>query len=342
MMQIEGFDSRSWHRLITLFAPGLASRGPFEFELRARQPGGLLLLVWEGDRVVRALHTHRGPCAIDRWDGRDAMASLAEAHDARFVLAVEQGAVAVLLDRWGARVDPDEPARDAWLLGLDALRELMDEGRLSFWPRLIPGGFPRPTAAVLDRVSELVLPAGRCGYVLLFSPERTLDTGFIVARDAAGGVSLLGPERILRTAGPLSGDAVRDGAALRSSIERTFGPAHFGLHAPTRTLEELLRSEQPGAWSRALNDGALRFDPAPPWVVAALGADVARSALSSARVALGALFERVAPALEAAARRTAGRTTVSGLLGFDLGAALGSILRRSSPSTPSDRQDEPD
>ncbi len=342
MIRVEGFDSKSWHRLVTLIAPGLASRPPFELGLRARQPGGLLLVVWQGARVVSALHTHRGACSIEDWSGPDAMPALAERFDARFVLAIEQSALSVLLDRWGARVDPDEPSRDAWLLGLDAVRELVDEGRLALWPRLVPGGVPRPTAAVLDALAELALPAGRSGYALLFSDDGSLDTGFVSVRSASSGLTLLGPERIVRAVGTLSGDGRRDGPLVRAWIEREFGSAHFGVHARTRAIIELLRAEQTGAWSRAFNDGTLRIDPTPPWAVAALGADAARSALASARLALGSLFERVAPTLEAAARRTAGRATFSGLLGFDLAATLGSVLRRSTPSGPTDRADETD
>ena len=78
--RIEGFDARAWHRLVTLVAPGLASRAPHERDARAAQDGGTLLLLYNESRVLRALHTHRGVVRESAWPGRAGLASLAETH----------------------------------------------------------------------------------------------------------------------------------------------------------------------------------------------------------------------------------------------------------------------
>jgi hypothetical protein len=339
VIRFEGFDAKSWHRLVTLLAPGLASRPPHARSLRQRAPGGLLLLVLRDEQVLYAMHSHRGPCEVERWEGAHAMQALAQQHDARFVLALQERALQVLLDRWGARVDPDEPAHEAWLLLLDALREAVDEGRVVFWPKLVPGGLPRPTGTVLETTAELLLPSGRSAFALLFREDASLDAAIVIARPVGAPLTVLGSERVVAAVGPLSGEPRADGLRVRAWLERELGPVHFGLHTRTSALEALLRSEQPGAWSRAFNDGLLRIDPTPPWVVAALGADLARSALFVARSALGTLVDRVAPAFESATRLAQARSTLSGLLGLDVGELLGSVLRRSSPSSPAQDDD---
>ncbi len=341
-MRFEGFDAKSWHRLVTIFAPGFASRPPNAHAARERAPGGLLLLVFRDAAVVAAVHSHRGRCEATAWRGASSMQALAEQFDARFVIAIEEGALELLLDRWGARVDLDEPSREGWLLLLDAVREIVDERRLFFWPDLVPGGLPRPTRTVVDATADLVLPAGRAAFALLFRDDSTLDAAIAVARPVGAPLTIIGTERIVDAVGALSGDARRDTQAVRAWIDRELASVHVGVHTKTSTLEALLRSEQAGAWSRAFNEGQLAIDPTPPWVVAALGADVARSAIVTARGMLGSLMDRVAPALESATRVAAARATVSGLLGLDLGSFVGSVLRRSRAPTPSSPEDDAD
>lgn len=342
MIHFEGFDAKSWHKIVTLFAPGLASRPPNEHALRERTPGGLLVIVHKDNEVRAAIHSHRGRCDVAEFRGVESIATLAEQFDASFAIAIEDGAVELMLDRWGARVDPEEPAREAWLLLIDAVREVVDEKKLYFWPDIVPGGVPRPTRAVIDAASELVLPAGKAAFALLFRDDSTLDAAIVLARPLGAPVTVYGAEKVVSSVGALSGDPRRDVPLVRAWLERELGPVHFGVHTRSSTLEALLRSDQPGAWSRAFNEGQLEVDPTPPWVVAALGADVARSALAIARGALGSLVDRVAPALESATRMASARATLSGILGLDVGSVLGSVLRRSGASAPSSSDDDVD
>ncbi|MBL8681033.1 MAG: hypothetical protein JNK05_17760 [Myxococcales bacterium] len=342
MIRFEGFDAKSWHRLVTIFAPGFASRPPNAHAERERAPGGLLLVVFRGTSVVAAVHSHRGRCEIDGWRGASSMQKLAEQTDAQFVIAVEDGALELLLDRWGARVDLDEPSREGWLLLVDAVREIVDERKIYFWPDLVPGGLPRPTRTVIDGAADLVLPAGRAAYAILVRDDSTLDAAIAIARPVGAPFTVIGGERIVGAIGALEGNPRRDMQAVRAWLDRELAPVHVGLHAKTSTIEALLRAEQAGAWSRAFNEGQLVIDPSPPWVVAGLGADVARSAIVAARGVLGTLMDRVAPALESATRVASARATLSGLLGLDVGSVVGSVLRRSSTPTPSSSEDESD
>lgn len=342
MIRFDGFDAKSWHRLVTIFAPGFASRPPNAHAERERAPGGLLLVLFRGSTVIAAVHSHRGRCELTEWRGASSMQKIAEQMDAQFVVAVEDGALELLLDRWGARVDLDEPSREGWLLLIDAVREIVDERRLFFWPDLVPGGLPRPTRTVVDAAADLVLPAGRSAYALLYRDDWTLDAAIAIARPVGAPFTVVGTERIVSATGALKGEARRDTQLVRSWLDRELASVHVGLHAKTSTIEALLRSEQAGAWSRAFNEGQLVIDPAPPWVVAGLGADVARSAIVAARGVLGTLMDRVAPALESATRVASARATLSGLLGLDVGSVVGSVLRRSSSPTPSSSEDEAD
>jgi hypothetical protein len=339
VIHFEGFDAKSWHRIVTLFAPGLASRPPNEHALRARTPGGLLVIVHKDNQVRAAMHSHRGRCDIAEFHGVASIPKLAEQWEARFAVVIEEGAVELMLDRWGARVDPEEPALEAWLLLIDAVRELVDENKLYVWPDLVPGGVPRPTRAVIDAACDLVLPAGKAAFALLFRDDATLDAAAVIARPVGAPVTVFGTEKVVSSVGALSGDPRRDLSLMRAWLERELGPVHFGVHTQSSTLEALLRSDQPGAWSRAFNEGQVRIEPTPPWVVAALGVDIARTAIAIARGALGSLVDRVTPALESATRMVSARATLSGILGLDLGSLLGSVLRRSGASTSSNTDD---
>src|SRR5581483_4961438 len=78
--RFSGFDARSWHRLVTLVAPGIASHPPHAYTRRASERGGLLIVVHRGGRVIRAVHSQRGVVPAEVWPGPEGLEALAVAH----------------------------------------------------------------------------------------------------------------------------------------------------------------------------------------------------------------------------------------------------------------------
>jgi hypothetical protein len=340
---ITGFDARSWHRLVTLVAPGLSSRAPHEFDARAAEEGGTLLVLYHGERILRAVHTHRGVVAAGAWPGRDDLGALAQAHGARFVLAAEAGAVEELYERIGARVRLDDDLATTVLLALGAARELEDEGQLHLWPRLVDQRIPLPTATVLKRTFDFVLPDGRAALVALFDGD-AIDTAVLAIRRGATLERVLGPEVLREVVGPLGGDFRRDYRVIRPAVERAFGPLAFGVFAETATVHALLRDERAGVWAEAIAARDVIMDPMPAWLAMAAGAGVVRAAAARSKGLMAGLG--ILGALNPTVRRIREvAEAVSGLdvervLGFNPFRVLAEILRRSSPGDRGDQRTE--
>ena len=80
-----GMDTRSWARLVSLVAPGMAPLPPRHHARDGALPGGMLLVAHDGTTVLRALHTLRGVVATGgEWSGRETLAALAAQSDTRF------------------------------------------------------------------------------------------------------------------------------------------------------------------------------------------------------------------------------------------------------------------
>jgi hypothetical protein len=343
--QFRGFDARSWHRLVTLLAPGLASRAPHEFAQRAAEDGGTLLVLYQGPRVLRALHTHRGVVLVDAWPGPEGLAELAQAHGARFAAAAEAGALEELNERVGARLRIDDDAPTTLLVLLGAARELYDEGAVHLWPDLVPSHVPLPTPAVLRRVFDFLLPEGRAALVALFDQDQ-IDTAVVLHRRGGALEQVLGPEALRELAGPLGGDFRRDHRVLRQAVEREIAPLAVGLFSETATVHTLLRATKPGAWTSALATREVVLDPMPGWLAVAAGAGAVRAAAARSRGLLAGLgllgtlnpaMKKIREAVDAV-----GAFDPTQVLGFDPLRVLAEVLGRSSASgsTPRDSRED--
>lgn len=335
-----GFDGPSWARLLSLFQP-------------ARTEGEDLLVVF------RPAHTHEGAAeagervivsALLRGAGRypaligkplPPLRELAAQLGVRRILALEVGAMEELAERVGAAVDVTDDYLTQVLTVLRVAGELRSEGRIRPWPDPLRG-VPLPSPAAVRRVLDLVLPDDRAAIVGLWerSGERRLWTAF-VCRRRGGAIDLVaGPDVVHRTAGPLGGDWRRDYRVLVDAVERTVAPVHLGVFTEAETLARLLREGTAGAWAREVAVRNVVLRPAPPPVLAALGADALRGVGKASAKALGGIdFGRLALGLGRAARaRFLEGRSVSEILGFDPMLALAAFLGR----PPNEGEDPPD
>lgn len=318
----------------------MASRAPHESQRRAESRGGLLLLAFEGDEILHAIHSHRGAVTLGAWNGPLGLEKLASDEQSAFVIAISHGALGNLLDRWGARIDPTASRAEAWLLLLEAIREDIEAKKLHVWPALLGESLPRPTEAVLSAVANLVLPRDRSAFVALTHPDGSLDTFAALVRSRDDSLQLLGPECLYSAIPGASLRGQLSASKIGSWLRQAHAPPHWGLMASYELVHGLLRAGEDGAWARSIAAGEVVVEPMPPFVRAAVGTSAVRGAFSTARVMTGGIFERFSPWIESAIQRAGALSTLESLLGFDPTAFIGTILRRSSDSPATDDLDD--
>lgn len=339
--RIEGFDARSWHRLITLLVPGAASQPPQAWAEggSARRRGGVIVvsLAESGDDALHALHTARGALSLEAWTSPRELDAFAQRHDARFAIALRPGALTALYERVGGRLTLDDDTwSTAWVVA-GAVRELIDDRALYLAPGP-PAGIPLPPAGALAAAWDRALPPGQGCVIALFDSGQ-IDTGLIAHREGKGLTFVHGPEVLTRICAPLRGDLEADYRAVRAAADAWAGPLSLGIFARTEVLRELLRSDTPGAWTQAVARRDVIFDPLPTWVGLAVGADAVRLVARNVRD-ITSLMESVAP-VAVAARAFADWVAVADLravMGFDPLDVLSMVIRRSA-SNPDDDED---
>jgi hypothetical protein len=339
--RIEGFDARSWHRLITLVAPGLTSYAPASNERGARTTGGFLFVLYDDDGVVSALHSLRGAVTLDAWGGPASLEACADALGSRFGLAARVGAIEALYEQLGARLQHDDDPWELVLLAASAVRELMDHGVM----HLVPASrtpVPLPPMEFVRAAWDHVLPDGHAFALVLFDGI-DVETALVARRRGAGLDLCLGPESLRRMVGPLAGDLRHDFRAVRTAIEREVAPLSCGVFMATDTLRALLLSDASGDWARAIARREAVIAPMPPWVAMAAGAGALRHAASrSRRVVAGIDFADLLGPIARRAQELLDGVDLRAMLGFDPLELLGALLRQSrSANTPDDTRKEP-
>ncbi len=225
-MKIQGFDARSYDRIVTLVAPGLRSRSPFKERERALETGGFLWVVFNEQTLEVALHSHKGVIEDSTgWTGPSGLQAFAEKHEAQLAIAVESAGLERFLTRWGARTDLQDSFVEQWLIVAENIRELIDEGALYTWPQLWPTNWPRPTAAIVETTFGLVFPHNRSVIILLNDEQHKVDTALVLVRDESGAFShCVGPEMLRRYVSLESGSLVNDTQAVKRWVESSLMP----------------------------------------------------------------------------------------------------------------------
>ncbi len=153
--RIEGFDARSWHRLLTLLVPGATSHPP---QAWSEAGGARRRRRWcwcNSMSLATPLGAGRarrgGPLPLDAWRSPRRLDAFALHHGSRFAVAMRPNAMAALRgERVGNRVTLDDDTwTTAWVL-LGALRELLDERALYIAPAP-PSSVPLPPRRLAPR-----------------------------------------------------------------------------------------------------------------------------------------------------------------------------------------------
>ncbi len=323
--RFEGFDTRAWLNLLSLFG-SRGARAP-ESAPEAPPKQGTLVLVRDGaGKPCAAFVTGRGPVEPEAVADAGDLPALCEQLSVQGAVAIDDGAIEEITERAAQRMPLDGGYAAQWLCLLGAARELEDEGKLLFWPPR--SRLPLPTAGMLDRAIDLLLPDDRVLLVALWEGAE-LWTACAIHRRGGEIDRIVGPELLLEWSGPLGGDYRRDQRVIQRAVARTIAPLHLGLFAQRERIEALLRDPNPGAWARAVALREVILHPAPAYANVALAADAARAAGSRARAWLGGIdiYRLMAPVAQLAREHVARVGSTTSILGFNPLEVLAARLR---------------
>jgi hypothetical protein len=323
-VRFEGWTVEDWRRFLHLWRPRAHAA------VEPTRPRGGLILVHDGARVRKLLHTHRGR-VLTPGPWPVSLAELAGTHGASWAVAAHTGALDELMERFGAqaRRGDDMTVQALSLVGI--ARDMLVEGAVDSWPRRLRG-VPPPTAPMVRRALDSICTDGHAILLGMFA-DGDLWTSFVARRRGNGFDVIAGPDELRPAMGRLSGDWRRDYRHLVRVVEDHYAPLSLGCFAEVSTFQALQVDGRPGAWGRAVVLRDVVVSPMPAAVRLAVGLDGARFAFESIRLitsrvdALG-IFE---PALRSLRKRLgpiAGDKDMEHVLGFDVMAALRALLKR--------------
>jgi hypothetical protein len=324
-VRFEGWTTEDWNRFLHLWKP----RAPTDQE--ATRPRGGVIVIHDGRRIRKVLHTHKGRLEIPRGAWPMPLGDLADDSAASWALSAHVGALDEVMERFGARARRGQDLVDQALDLVAIVRSMIAEGAIDHWPRRLRG-FPPPTDAMVRRAMDSLCPPGLTIALGMFK-EGQLWTSFVARRRGSLFDVIAGPDELRSEMGLLAGDWRRDYRHLARAVEDRYAPLAFGCFAEVETFRQLQMDARPGAWGRAMLVRDVILSPIPVAVGLALGVDGARFALDNLRVVTNRLdpFGFLDPMLRGVRARlgsAAGAKDVSGTLGFDPMAALRALLKR--------------
>jgi hypothetical protein len=245
---------------------------------------GGVLAVRDGQRVVKVSSTVRGRLPLPE-AGRDRAVDLAKQHGADFVVVLSTVALEQFGDRFARRLSRGQSFHLQLEAFIASLRELEREGEVELWPSAF-ADWPIPTERAFNSALDLVCPDGK-SLVLGAFEQGELYTALCLRRRGPAFDMVMGPDRVRRDMGLLSGDFSRDYRYLGAAVETRLGPLAVGCYAELGTFRRLARAAEPGAWASAVAARDVVLTPVTPGLAVPLGVDAGRAALVFAKGLLG-------------------------------------------------------
>ena len=350
-IRIQGFDSRAFTNLISLFAPTVVWRrerdpsmsdAPEVEETAAPKPDGMLIVVLSPKDTVRvAFHTVRGRVRDFHFEGWNKLEGVAERYGAARIMVIREGALEELTQRASERMHREDDYIAQWLQIARAVREASESGKLAIHPRF--SGIPLPSPQLIRRTIDSILPDDH-SFVLAVWRGPVLWTSAILRRRGGEIDWIAGPDQLLAWTGPLGGDWRRDHRIVSKVVTEHVAPVHMGIYAELSSIRKLLRSREAGAWAKAALTRDVIVHPTPPYVAVALGADAMRRVAQKSTGLLGGFdpLARMAPLMTYVRGRVAEVASVTQSLGFDPLKALAQFLQRVDPIEPTEVEEVDD
>ena len=328
-LRVTGFDAVTWGRFISLFE----SRRRRARDDHRNSYGVVVVIEDPSGGACAAFIGDRGPIACDQYKSRDDLPALCAEHGVRRGIALKLGTIEELTERATPQMLRTDDYAGQWLALLMAARELEREGALYFWPQ--PRNVvPLPTPQLVMRALDVVLPDEH-SFVAALWEDAELWTALVLRRRGGQFDLIGGPELVLDTVGPLSGDFRRDHRAVSRAISTSIAPLQLGIYTQRRRFERLLREAEPGAWAKAVALREIIIDPSPAYVNIAVGADALRATARRTGELLGGIdfLTFLEPWTRYAREQISHVTSVSGMLGFNPLQVLARRLRANEDGT---------
>ena len=272
--QVFDFDAQDWLRLPDLFRQPAPSRAPLT------RAGGGIIAVREGQRIVKVTSTLRGrlppPDA-----GYASSEELAAQHDGAFAVVLSRTALEQFGDRFAQRLTRGQSFYAQVEALVEAMRELEREGEVELWPTPF-AQWPIPTERAFASALDLVCPDGKSVVIGAFD-DGQLYTALCLRRRGSAFDAVMGPDRVRRDMGLLSGDFSRDYRYLGAAVEARLGPLAVGCYGELSTFRQLASEPAPGAWASAVAGRDVVLTPVTVGLAVPLGVDAGRAALSLAK-----------------------------------------------------------
>jgi hypothetical protein len=273
-VQVLDFTAQDWLRL-----PDLFRRSRPLTPVPAPANGGILA-VREGQRLLKVSSTVSGrlpPPAL----GHASAAELAREHDGAFALVFSTSALEQFGDRYARRLERGQSFHVQVEAFFEAMRELEREGEVELWPSPF-SDWPIPTERAFASALDLVCPDGKAVVIGAFDAGE-LYTALCLRRRGPAFDVVMGPDRVRRDMGLLSGDFIRDYRYLGPAVEARLGPIAVGCYAELSTFRWLATDTQPGAWASAVASRDVVLTPVTAGLAVPLGVDAGRAVLSFAK-----------------------------------------------------------
>ncbi len=274
------FTAQDWLRLPDLFRSSLPP------VVAGSASSGGIIAVREGQRVVKVTSTVRGRLPPPE-TGMTTAAALAAEHGGAFAIVLSTIALEQLGDRFARRLKRSQSFHAQIEAFVDAMRELEREGEVELWPSPF-AEWPVPTERAFANALDLVCPDGKVVVLGAFS-DGELYTALCLRRRGAAFDAVMGPDRVRRDMGLLSGDFSRDYRYLCAAVEARLGPVAVGCYAELSTFRRLANGPQPGAWAAAVAARDVVLTPVTAGLAVPLGVDAGRAALLLAKGLVGRL-----------------------------------------------------
>jgi hypothetical protein len=271
-------EPQIWGPLGRLARAGAPARAPSS----ALSPERPALALLRGQQVVRIVRWGGGelPTAELGSTSQEDLRAFRRRHQLPLLAAVDLDALPALWAEAQARVSTGEDYVAQLLAMARVAREALGKS-LHVDPRII-GLMPLPTYALLQTTFNTILPDERSLVFYLVEGGRIWTS--LIAAKRGGDLYLVTTHQAVADRAYFSDIRSHAPGVLRAVADR-FDPPHVGIFLPLRTWHELVAGDR-SAIARALATRTALLDPAPPWLLAVVGAGaVAEAATRSARLA---------------------------------------------------------
>ena len=257
-------DADHWTRLMG-FVGGLVSGGTGAESKAGRR---LMLILFKGDRVLKAVHSEFGVIRDLEFEGVDRLRAVAEKYEADTVWAVEDDSIVRMFRSAESRVRHDDDLVEQALCYYSAFREEAGRGIFRF-PDAITG-LPEMRYRWLARAMRVIFPRNRAFVFYLFEGDDIYTSLILGTNDRD--LDIITTHDHFASAGMRMDDWRLGYRSVLKAVEERIATVYLGIFANRCGIEKLLsgKGSMRDRVEEGVRAGELVLDPIPVRLKAAL------------------------------------------------------------------------